>query len=1073
MSELHRGPVAYMAKNGVAANLLLVFLLVSGVAALGALVQEVFPEFSLDTIQVSVIYPGATPEEVEESIVRKIEEQIEAVEGIKQITASASEGLGVVSAELKLGTDVSRALDDIKAEVDRIPTFPDQAERPEVRELTNRSSVVRLAIFGNGSERTIKELAYRTEDALAALPEVSYVQTSGVRAYEISVEVSSGTLRALGLTLSDVANAIRRGSLDLSAGSIETRDQEVRVRTIGQNYTQQDFEELVVVSRADGTRITLGDIATVRDGFEDADLITRYNGQRAALVEVFRTSDERALDIVAAVQERLESDIVPGLPAGVEIAIWNNSAESLEARVDLLVRNALLGLGLVLLSLTLFLDIRLAWWTAVGIGVSFVGTLAVMLLIGVSINVLSLFGFILAVGIVVDDAIVVGENIFAERESGTGPLESAIIGARRVEGPVVFAVLTTITAFTPLLFVPGTLGKILGAIPVIVISVLLLSLVESLFILPNHLSHLPPPHESGTNRVTRFFERVQKAVDARFQRFIRGPLDRAIRFSLDSPGVVVATAVALVILTVATIPAGILRIQFFPEVEGDLISVNLEMPEGTPSERTFEVAERIRLAGEKVAAEFEANRESEAPPLVQGIYQVIGSRPAGGGPAGGGGASALAGNVAGIQFQLLDVEIRDVSAADFERRWREELGPMEEAKSVTFASSIFGAGAPVSVELAHPDPEILNIYGERLVAELAQFDGVFEIQTDRDAGLTEVQLTLKPQARSLGLTLDDLARQARSAFFGEEALRVQRGREDVRVYVRLPEGERNAIADVEEYRVRPPQGGEVPLRSVADVSFGQSPTTISRKDGQRILTVTARVDPQVVTGQEVNQALRAGILPQFVAEDFRLSYQFGGEQQQQTESFGAIGKFFLLAVMVQYALLAIPFRSYVQPLIIMSAVPFGIVGALWGHLIIGVPVGLLSVFGIVGLSGVVVNDSLVMIDFINERLHRGEPYRDAIREGAKARFRPIMLTSITTFLGVAPLVFERSVQAQFLVPMAAALGFGILFATAILMLVVPAITVMELDFLAKRGKSRGSVPRELEVTEPAGAIAGD
>jgi multidrug efflux pump subunit AcrB len=1062
-----------MARNGVAANLLLFFLLFAGIFSLGSLVQEVFPEFSLDTVQVSVVYPGATPEEVEESIVRKIEEQIEAVEGIKEITATASEGLGVVSVELKLGTDVSRALDDIKAEVDRIPTFPIRAERPEVRELTNRSSVVRLAIFGDASERTVKELAYRTEDALSALPEVSFVQTSGVRPYEISIDVPSATLRSLGLTLSDVADAVRRGSLDLSAGSIETRDREVRVRTVGQNYTQQDFEEIVVLSRAGGTKITLGDIATVNDGFQDADLITRYNGKRAALVEVYRTSDERALEIVEAVQKRLEADIVPSLPAGIELEIWDNSADVLQARLNLLLRNALLGLGLVLLSLTLFLNLRLAWWTAVGIGVSFVGTLAIMLLLDVSINVLSLFGFILAVGIVVDDAIVVGENIFAERERGTGPLKAAIRGATRIQRPVIFAVLTTITAFMPLLFVPGTLGKILGSIPVVVISVLFLSLFESLFILPNHLSHLPSPGDPVKNPVARFFDRVQQRVDRRFQRFVNGPLDRAIRFSIASPSVIVAGAVGLLILTVATIPSGILRIQFFPEVEGDLISANLEMPEGTPAERTMLVAEKIRLAGERVAASFEGERDPDAPDLVQGIYQVIGSRPAGGGPRGGGGAGALSGNIAGIQIQLLDAEIRDVSSAEFERRWREELGPIPEAKALTFASSIFGAGAPVAVELSHPDPVQLDRFGERVAAELRQFEGVFEIETDRDAGLTEIQLGLKPQARILGLTLDDLARQARSAFFGEEALRVQRGREDVRVYVRLPETERDAIADLEEFRVRPPRGGEVPLSSVADVSFGKSPTTIRRKNGQRILSVTARVDPQVVSGQEVNQALRANVLPALAAEDFRLGFQFGGEQEQQAESFGAIGKFFLLAILVQYALLAIPFRSYTQPLIIMSAVPFGIVGALWGHLILGIPVGLLSLFGIVGLSGVVVNDSLVMIDFINERLKAGLHRREAILEGAKARFRPIMLTSMTTFLGVAPLVFEKSVQAQFLIPMAAALGFGILFATGILVMLVPAFTAIQGNILAWIGKPREMDSGRKADQEPAMVPAGD
>ncbi|NNK61600.1 MAG: efflux RND transporter permease subunit, partial [Gemmatimonadetes bacterium] len=504
-----------MARNRVAANLLMVFLVAAGLFSVRGIVQEVFPEFSLDQVTVSVLYPGATPEEVEESILRKIEEQVESVEGVDEIRATAAEGLATVSIELELGTDVSQALDDIKAEVDQITTFPVSAERPEVRELTNRQSVMRLAIHGDISERTAKEVAYRVEDALSALPEVSFVQTSGIRQYEISIEIAEERLRAYGLTLSDVAQRVRSGSLDLSAGSIETRDEEVRVRTLGQNYTQQDFESVVVISRPDGTVVRLGDIATVRDDFEDVDLITRYNGRRAALVEVYRTSDEKVLEIVDAVQAHLDAEVIPSLPAGVSLDVWANEAEILQGRLSLLIRNAILGLALVLIALTLFLELRLAFWTAVGIGISFVGTLAVMFLLGVSINVLSLFGFILAIGIVVDDAIMVGENIYAEREKGVEPEEAAVRGARRITGPVIFAVLTTCVAFSPLLAVPGTFGKILNAIPIIVIAVLVLSLIESLLILPHHLSHLPPPHHSAKSRAGKALERVQNAVDAR------------------------------------------------------------------------------------------------------------------------------------------------------------------------------------------------------------------------------------------------------------------------------------------------------------------------------------------------------------------------------------------------------------------------------------------------------------------------------------------------------------------------------------------------------------------------------
>ncbi len=1072
--HLPSGPITYMARNGVPANLLMILIVAAGLFSAGQLVQEVFPEFSLDTIQITVPYPGATPDEVEESIVQKIEEQIEAVEGIKEITSTAAEGLGIVTVELELGASVSDALDDIKAEVDQIQTFPEAADRPAVAELTNRQSVMRLAVYGDASERTLKEIAYGIEDRLAQLPEVSYVAAAGIRPYEISIEIPSTTLRALGLTPREVANRVRDASLDLSAGSIETAAEEVRIRTIGQNYDQQDFEEIVLISRADGTTIRLGDIGTVVDGFEDSDLITRYNGQPSALVEVFRTSDEKVLEIVEAIQVALEGDIRPSLPAGVEIDIWENNATVLRGRMNLLIKNAIIGLSLVLLALTLFLDLRLAFWTAVGIAICFIGTFAVMLILGVSVNVLSLFAFILAIGIVVDDAIVVGENIFAEREAGRTDVRASVFGAHRIKAPVTFAVLTTVTAFVPLLLVPGVFGKIMVAIPIVVMSVLFLSLIETLFILPNHLSHLPPPHESATNPVTRFFEGVQKGVDARLQRFIEGPLDRAIAFAIRAPSVVISAAVGLIVVAIALVPAGILKVEFFPEVEGDVVTASLQMAEGTPAAITSTAVDRIQRASERVAARFEEDRPEELPDLLEATYSTVGAGAPGGGPDASTGASTLSANIGAVQVRLLEAEDRRISAKAFEEAWREEVGKIPGAEALTFASSIIGGGAAINLEMSHPDTERLAELADVVMEELQRFDGVFDVDSDQDAGLREIQLTLLPAARTLGLDLDDVARQVRGAFFGEQALRVQRGREDVRVYVRLPENERDAIADVEQYRIQTEFGGEVPLDQVATVAFGTSPTSINRKDSRRVLTVTADVDPQIVSAAQVSTALEEEILPELIARDPRLTWAFGGDQAEQGETNASLASGFLLAMIVVYALLAIPFGSYLQPLVVMAAIPFGIVGALAGHLILGLSVGLLSLFGIIGLSGVVVNDSLVMIDFINERVRAGMPYREAILDGAKRRFRPIMLTSLTTFLGVAPLVFERSLQAQFLIPMAAALAFGIVFATGILMVVVPALATVQYGFTewrkerkATRGRGRG------EATRLAGAPAGD
>ena len=1065
-----RGPIAYMARNGVAANLLLIFIVAAGLVSTNGLVQEAFPVLAFDHVEVSVPYPGATPEEVEESIVLKVEERIAALDGVREVSAVAAEGLASVMAGLKTGTDMSRALDEIEAAVGRIQTFPAGAERPEIREMTNRQSVIRLVLYGDVPERALKELAYRIEDEIAALPAVSYVETSGVRSYEISIELPLRRLRALGLTLRDVADAVRDSSLELSAGSIETRSAEVRVRTAGRNYDQQDFEEIVVLGRSDGASLRLGEIAEVRDGFRDVDLITRYNGRRAAFVEVYRSAGEQVLDVVEAVEEYLERQALPSLPAGLAIEVLNNDAEVYESRLGLLLENGFMGLLLVLAALALFLEIRLALWVAVGIGVSFVGALAAALAFDVSINTVTLFAFILGVGIVVDDAIVVAEHIHDERRKGASGIAAAIHGARRIKRPVIFAVCTTVAAFSPLLFVPGPLGAAFASLAIILIAVLLVSLVESLLILPNHLSHMPAPGQEPANPVERFFAGVQSRVDSELRRFVDGPLDRGLRFATGSPWTVIAGGVGMLVLSIALVASGIVGIIFTEPVQSDIVTANLELPEGTPARRTAELAGELEAAGHRAVERLSAGRPGEAEPLLVGVNSTVGMR-----------ARQMGGsivqepslnprsNIAAVEFKLLPAERRDVGARDFAQAWREEMGPVPEARSLVFTADLLDLGAPVQVELSHPDPDLLGPIGDAAMAGLRGIEGVFDVRSDHSAGLREVRLDLRPEARTLGLTLDELARQVRSAFFGEEALRVQRGREDVRVYVRLPAGERDAIADVEDYRIRTPAGADVPLSRVASAELGISPSSIRRKHGQRIVTVSADVDPAAVTGAEATALLADEVLPEIADRYPGLSYAFGGEQQQQVESVDALLRSFLLALLAIYALLAIPLVSYTKPLIVMAVIPFGIIGAILGHLIMGLSLSATSsMFGIVGLSGVVVNDSLVMLDFIDERMKSGLSVREAIVDGAKRRFRPIFLTSVTTFLGFSPLIFERSLQAQFLTPLGVSLGFGIVFATAILMLIVPALATIYFRVLggAKERPEAGGLP---EPAEPAAA----
>ncbi|WP_420632875.1 efflux RND transporter permease subunit [Candidatus Palauibacter sp.] len=1053
--ESRRGPIGFMAKNGIAANVVMLFLVIAGLSAARNLVQEVLPEFSLDRVQIVVPYPGAAPEEVEESIVRRIEEQIRAVEGLRRVEATASEGLASVIAEFKAGTDLGRALNEVKAEVDRIPTFPAAAERPEVREITSRQSVVRLLVYGDVPERTLKELAYDIEEGLSSLPEVSLAETNGARPYEISIELPLRRLRALGLTLDDVAFAVRQSSLELSAGKVSTEGEEILVRTLGQNYDQADFEDIIVLTRPDGTSVRLGDIATVRDGFADIDLSVRYNGQRAVRVDVYRTSGEQVLDIVEAIKNYLAADVVPSLPEGVSVEFWKDDSEQVSGRLGLMIKNALIGFLLVFGALALFLQIRLAMWVAVGLAVSFLGTFLVMGFLDISINMFSMMALVLALGIVVDDAIVVGESVFGERERGARGLTAAIRGTRRVSIPVIFAVLTTITAFAALLNAPGPQGQLGRGIPLVVITVLLISLVESLLVLPNHLSHLRAPGDRQPSAAYRQLQRVQRAVDRLMKRIAEGPLDRGLRLATDQPSIVIASAVGLLVLSLGVLASGIVPNQFLTPIEGEVVSANVEMPVGTPAERTARVVAEVEAAGRRAVSRLSEDQGEDAEPLEFGVAVTVGELAALYDPLGGDAVEAPRGHLGTVQFKLRAWDRHGIASSTFERAWRDEVGTLAEAKSLSISSNVLGLGLPVHFELSHPDPARLDAITDEFTRDLAAIDGAFDVRSNLDDGFRELQLELKPGGRSLNLTLDHFAAQVRSAFFGAEALRVPRGREDMRVYVRLPEEERNSTTDVESYLVRTP-GGEVPLGQVASARFSRSSAAIHRVDGRRAVTVTADVDPRISTSQQANATLESDVLPRLTAGNPELAYTYGGQRKEQDEAVAVLGRSLILALLIMYALMAIPFGSYSQPLIIMAAVPLGAIGALAGHVLLGLSWGLWSLYGLVGVFGVVVNDSLMMIKFINDLKASGLGSAEAIISGAKERFRAIMLTSITTFLGVAPLVFETSTHAQHLVPLATSVGFGVLIATLLLMLVVPALVMVQYNVAERRDSRRAA-----------------
>ena len=1048
-----RGPIAYMAGNSIAANLLMWAIIAAGLVSLTGLDREAWPTTPFYHIEVSMAYPGATPEEIEESIVVKIEDQVSGLDDVKAVKSVSAPGMASVRIQMDFGTDMVQALNDIESAVNRIQSFPAGADRPSFREMTNRMSMMRLIVYGDVPERALKELAYQIEDELTALPSVSQVEVSGIRKYEISIEVPLHRLRALGLTLTDIANTIRRSSLDLSAGSINTRESQVRVRTLGQNYDQQDFEEIVLLSGSDGTVLRVGDIAEVRDGFQETDLIIRHQNHPAVFVEVYRADGEQVMDVATTVREHLANEVIPSLPDGVGVTMWNDESQVYEERADLLLKNGILGLLLVLIALSLFLEIRLALWVAVGLAVSGIGALAIMMAFDVAINTISLFSFVLAIGIIVDDAIVVAEYIHYERKRGTPGVTAAIRGVRRIKVPLTFAVLTSVVAFVPLLFIPGGVGEVWRALPIIMIAMLLVSLVESLFVLPNHLSHLHGPEWVPANAFDRFFARLQGRIDALLNRFVQGPLDRGLRFATDQPVVTMAGAVGMLVLSISLLPAGIVPTTLAADVEGDIATVVLEMPDGATAPRTYEVAQELEAAGHRVIERLSRGRPGDAPPLLTGVTVTVGQ-----GSRLGGGLNPEPtlnpqANIATIEFKLLGAQQREISTGEVVQAWREEVGVLPYVRGITFSGEVFDLGNPVEAVLSHPDPERLARIADSVVDGLRGVGGVYDIRSDHSPGIPEVQLELRPEARTLGLTLHDLAGQARAAFFGAEAVRVPRDREEVRVYVRLPSDERKSITDVEGYLLRTPSGAEVPVISVASLHSDMSPPAIRRKDGQRVVTVTADVDASVISGDEANDILANSILADLTALHPDLTYSFGGEQQQQLESLDALYRGFAIAMLLIFALLAIPLRSYTKPFIIMAVIPFGFIGVILGHWVLGVALSAVSFMGIFGLSGVVVNDSLVMIDFIDQELEEGMPAQTAIIEGAKGRFRPIMLTSVTTFLGFTPLILERAIQAQFLIPFAASLGFGILITTAILMMIVPALYAIHLHLISLRSNT--------------------
>ncbi len=1055
-----RAFIAAFVRNRVFANIVLVMIFLIAIFAVKNMIRETFPQFSMDRVMVTVAYPGADPEEVEEGISRKIEEALQDVQGIKEYETTSRENISSTIVEVKDGYDLNEVLDRVRNKIDSISTFPVDAERPVVEEIILRDAVTMIALTGDMPESRAKEWAERVKDALQQLPEISQVIILGTRPYEIGVEISESRLREYGLSFEQVADAVRRSSLNMSGGTLRTEGGEIRLRTLGRKYTGEELASVVVIARPSGEIITLDRLGTVVDGFTEDPVIARVNGKRAVFLNVMKTNDEDALKIAATVRQYVEAE-APQLPPELGMEIIYDWSTMLSARISLLVKNGTIGLCFVFLLLWVFLDLRLSFWAGMGMPISVAGALGIMWAVGATINMISLFGLIMVLGVIVDDAIIVGEAIYRQRQGGKEPLQAAVDGLCEVGLPVVAAVLTTIVAFIPLAYIGGIMGKFISILPVVVIACLLVSLVECLLLLPAHLGELPDP-EAEKNRSTRNpFRRFANAMHCTtgegLKKFIEGPYKRFIQHVIRTRYIAFSVSIAVFLATVGVIRGGLIKFQMFPAFDGFIVSATAEFPDGTPVEVTQAAVEHIEDSLERMA---EKKETASGDTLVTHSLAVIGQALYDFGKSGT--------HIGFVQGIFLDSEKRGIPSSELMVDWEKEVGQIPGIAAMTFEEMEAGPpGAPIELWIQGLDIDTLLDASEALQEQLKQYAGVFQIQSDYRTGRNELRLRLKPEARALGVTVNDLARQINAGYFGSEAVRLQRGRDDIRVRVRYTADERTRLSDLERIRIRTQNGVEIPLLAVADFEFGPGLTSINRKNGMRNIAVTAQVDKSVANAREITADLESGVLAGLMSEYSGVYISIQGEKKDSMESMSSLMVGFPIAIVGIFIIVATIFRSYVQPVIILITVPFGIIGAVYGHMLMGLELSMMSMFGMVALTGVVVNDAIVMIEAVNTNLKNGVPVFDAILQGGMRRFRPVLLTSLSTVGGLTPLILETDFQAQFLIPMALSLAAGVGFATIITLVIVPSLLAILSDLRCGAYRLRHGEWPEREAVEPA------
>lgn len=1041
MSEFdtNKGLIAWFARNPVAANLLMILIIIMGLLSVLTLKKEIMPKLDTRMIRVIQVYPGAAPSEVEKGIVLKIEEAIKDVDGIKRIESHSYDSAANVLIEIHQGYEVDTLLNEIKIQIDSISSLPERAEKPIISKVDWVSLAVQLQIYGNIDESSGKLLAEEMKQELLAMDAVGKVDIHGVRDSEISIEINETLLRKYGLTLGQVARTISSGSIDLPAGSIRAESGDILLRTGGQAYDQKQFEQVVLLTWPDGTRLTLGDIATINDGFVEADGFALFNDSYSVGLAAYAVGHQDVIKVADAVKGYMERKAAT-LPEGIELDYWADTTYYLDQRLSLMLRNLGLGAILVFLTISVFMELRMAFWVMLGLPICFLGALAVMPVpvFDVSINMMSLFGFIVVLGIVVDDAIIIGESVDDSVRRHGHSLVRVIEGAQRVALPATFGVLTTIAAFAPMLFLQGLFSNMVGAFAIVVIFCLLFSLVESKWILPAHLAHA---RGGQGGWVSRRQYRLQQRCNQALGRLIENHYRPLLAKSIANRYTTVAVFTAMLILVMGLLAGGWIRYVMMSDQAGDYLQANLEMVRGTPDYKTREATVLIRTALAEIEDEYRREHGVEQS-FVRHVFNY-----------------GAEGRIGFFMVELERPAQRKIMAREIIQRWRQKVGAIPGARELSF-SELEGPGSKdLMFNLVGKDSEQLQLAADELVEKLRSYHGVYDIENGAADIVSEIHLDIKPSAESLGLTLYEVGQQVRDAFYGAEAQRVQRGNDEVKVMVRYPLSERRSVANLENMYIRTPDGGEVPLLSVAELQFKPAAAESTRVNRDTAVPVGAQVDKAVLEPSRVVREITGPFFDELFQKYPGVDYKLDGDALESKSMEDQMFKGFAISLFAIYALLAIPLKSYAQPLLVMSVIPFGIIGAALGHVIMGgMALSMMSIMGIIALSGVVVNDSLILVDFVNRDVRTGKDIKAAVVDAGCGRFRAILLTSMTTFLGILPMLLEFRPEAQFMVPMAVSLGFGIVFATVITLFVVPNLYIILEDIKALMARSSGVEP---------------